>query len=112
MVPGVKIVVTKESRAEGPAEEEATVVAGKWEEVEGVARGEAAVGAHLHNFLESATHFIFSLSAQHGQVAVVNLVQIINKAGGKIVQISWQASPSPFQGFDRHQSTAASQLSP
>ena len=92
VVPGVKIVESKESSG-GPAEKQATVVAGNREEVKCVARGEAAMGAHLHSFLKSATHFIFSLSAQHEQAAVVNLVQIINKAGGKIFQISWQASP-------------------
>ena len=95
VVPGVKIVVAKYVYIGflGPAEKQATVVAGNREEVECVARGEAAMGAHLHSFLKSATHFIFSLSAQHEQAAVVNLVQIINKAGGKIFQISWQASP-------------------
>ena len=93
VVPGVKIVVTKESRAEGPAEEEATVVAGKWEEVEGVARGEAAVGAHLHNFLESATCLIFSLPSQ--QHELVGSSNSSNQQNGrrKKFHISWQASP-------------------
>ena len=55
VVPGLKrwIVVTKKSRAEsflGPAEKQATVIAGNWKEVESVARGEAAMAAHLHIF--------------------------------------------------------------
>ena len=70
VVPGVKIVESKESSG-GPAEKQATVVTGNWEEVEGIARGEAAMGAHLHHtFLECSTHLIFSLPSQQHELVV------------------------------------------
>ena len=77
----------------GPAEEEATVVAGKWEEVEGVARGEAAVGAHLHNFLESATCLIFSLPSQQHELVISSNSSNQRNGRRKKFHISWQASP-------------------